>query len=380
LTRTGYSFVGWGTTSGGGNDFDQNDATVKPTDLTSAINTGNAEITLYAIWKANPTTTTPKPTTTTAKPTTTTTTKATSVKFERFSGNNRTATANDIATQGWPTGASTVILASGANFADALAAAPLAKAYNAPILLTSNGAALEDTVFTTISTLKASKVIIVGGSSVKVDFETLLRDGKKLTVERVSGGNRYTTAIAIAEKLKAKGVIFTSAFLADGTNFPDALAVSPVAAINGRPILFTNKSDTAKVNANTGDYIKSAGIKTVNIVSGGISSAVENNLKSAYGVTGIKRLSGSNRYATAVVINTEYKSIFTGNAVTLTTGANFPDALAGSAYAAKIGAPLFLLQNNATLENVKSAIQGINPSAVYIFGGAINDATVNNHI
>jgi putative cell wall-binding protein len=299
----------------------------------------------------------------------------------RFSGSNRVATANTIAAQGWPTGASTVILASGANFADALAAAPLAKAYDASILLTSNGASLEDTVLTTISTLKASKVIIVGGGgSVKVDFETLLRDVKKLTVERVSGGNRYTTAIAIAEKLKAKGVSFTSTFLADGTNFPYALAVSPVAGILQQPILFTNKGDTAKVNANTGDYIKSAGIKTVNIVGGGISTAVENNLKSAYGVTGIKSLSGANRYATAVAINAEYKSIFTGNAVTLTTGANFPDALAGSAYAAKIGAPLFFLQNNATLENVKSAKQGINPSAVYIFGGAVNDATVNNHI
>ncbi|MDR1563427.1 MAG: cell wall-binding repeat-containing protein [Oscillospiraceae bacterium] len=297
----------------------------------------------------------------------------------RFQGNNRVSTANTIATQGWPTGSNTVILASGASFADALAAAPLAAHYNAPILLTSSKTTLEDSVLSTINTLKAKRIIIIGGaSSVSNDIYAYL--APRFQTQRLAGGSRYTTAIAVAKALKADGVNFTSAFLADGTNFPDALSVSPVAGILQQPILFTNKGDAAKVNTDTGAYIQSLGIKTVNIVGGGISDTVADNLKSAYGVTSTKRLSGGNRYTTAVAINAKYKSIFTGNAVTLTTGANYPDALAGSAYAAKIGAPLFLLQNGQAFGDVKAAIQGIAPANVYIFGGAVDDTTVNNHI
>ena len=51
LYRMGYTFVGWGTTSSGGKIFDQDDASVKPSDLTPDIKNGSCTITLYAIWK-----------------------------------------------------------------------------------------------------------------------------------------------------------------------------------------------------------------------------------------------------------------------------------------------------------------------------------------
>lgn len=52
LYRTGYTFVGWGTTSSGGKVFDEDDASVKPSDLSSNIQNGSCTITLYAIWQA----------------------------------------------------------------------------------------------------------------------------------------------------------------------------------------------------------------------------------------------------------------------------------------------------------------------------------------
>lgn len=77
LARKDYKFVGWGTTSGGGTIFDQNDASLIPSKINKNIENGNCSITLYAIWKpvATPTATakpTAKPTaapTATAKPT-----------------------------------------------------------------------------------------------------------------------------------------------------------------------------------------------------------------------------------------------------------------------------------------------------------------------
>ncbi|MDR1563466.1 MAG: cell wall-binding repeat-containing protein, partial [Oscillospiraceae bacterium] len=129
--------------------------------------------------------------------------------FTRFSGKNRAVTANTIATQGWPEGSDAVILASGASFADALAAAPLAAHYDAPILLTSSKTTLEDTVLNTINALKAKNIIIVGGEgSVSEEIYAQLED-LNLQVDRLAGGNRYTTAIEVAKALEADGAEFT---------------------------------------------------------------------------------------------------------------------------------------------------------------------------
>ena len=51
LYRPGYTFVGWGTTASGGKIFDQDDTTVKPSDMSANIKNGSCTITLYAIWK-----------------------------------------------------------------------------------------------------------------------------------------------------------------------------------------------------------------------------------------------------------------------------------------------------------------------------------------
>ena len=51
LTRNGYTFVGWGTTPSGGKIFDQDDVTVKPSDMSPNIKNGSCTITLYAIWE-----------------------------------------------------------------------------------------------------------------------------------------------------------------------------------------------------------------------------------------------------------------------------------------------------------------------------------------
>ena len=52
LSRTGYTFMGWGTKSSGGTIFDQNDETLLPTDIKAGIKDGSCSRTLYAIWQA----------------------------------------------------------------------------------------------------------------------------------------------------------------------------------------------------------------------------------------------------------------------------------------------------------------------------------------
>lgn len=51
LSRDGYEFVGWSTTSSGELWFDQNDTGLLPTHLNSNIVNGDCSVTLYAVWK-----------------------------------------------------------------------------------------------------------------------------------------------------------------------------------------------------------------------------------------------------------------------------------------------------------------------------------------
>lgn len=53
LTKTGYHFIGWGTSASGGTIFDDDDTTVTPVKLCSDLKNGSKNITLYAQWAPN---------------------------------------------------------------------------------------------------------------------------------------------------------------------------------------------------------------------------------------------------------------------------------------------------------------------------------------
>ncbi|MDR1563703.1 MAG: cell wall-binding repeat-containing protein [Oscillospiraceae bacterium] len=303
------------------------------------------------------------------------------LSFTRQSGSTRIETAINIAQTGWSEGAETVSLTSGRGFADALAGGSLSAALDAPLLLTSNlSTGLEDDVLNAIKDLKAKNVVILGGTgTVSTEIEAALK-AQGLNVERRSGGNRYETAVDIATALY-ENAEFDTVFLADGNNYPDALAGAPVSGILGQPILFTNSKDK-NVRDETLTFIEENGIKNVVILGG--SSSVSDEVKKALEDKNIEvsRISGGNRYETALNIYNEYKDIFTGDAITITTGTNFPDALAGSAYSAKIGAPLFLLSDTLNSANIRTAITDSGRSEFLVYGGSgsLSDAAVLKHI
>ncbi|MFP3339117.1 cell wall-binding repeat-containing protein, partial [Micrococcus sp. SIMBA_131] len=81
---------------------------------------------------------------------------------KRLSGKDRYETAIEISNEGWEQ-ADTVVITRGDGFADALAGAPLAYKYDAPILLTENHS-MDREVQKEIKRLGASKAIVLGGS------------------------------------------------------------------------------------------------------------------------------------------------------------------------------------------------------------------------
>lgn len=84
----------------------------------------------------------------------------------RLAGETRYHTSVEISKNGWKDGSATVVLAKGDDYPDALSGATLAKKLNAPILLTKKDK-LHQATKQEIQRLKASKVVILGGSAVK---------------------------------------------------------------------------------------------------------------------------------------------------------------------------------------------------------------------
>ena len=117
-------------------------------------------------------------------------------QINRLEGADRYETAVQISKQGWKT-ADTVIIVRGDDFADALAAAPLAYKYDAPILLTRTND-LHASTIKEIKRLGATHAIIVGGTSAvsKTVYKSL--SSSKLWVKRIDGANRFETAAAVA--------------------------------------------------------------------------------------------------------------------------------------------------------------------------------------
>ena len=301
-------------------------------------------------------------------------TRTVSNSVQRLSGSNRYATAAAISQGEFAKGAATtVVLANGTKFADALAGATLAKAYNAQILLTDANSLPADTL-NEIKRLGAKNVIVLGGSgSVSAAVQqALISNG--LTVTVVKGSSRFATAVEIAKQTqKQTGKTPTEIFFVSSEKFADALSVSAVAATNGSPIIYLPK--TGSIDSVTASYLASmkGKIKKAYVIggSGVISADVMTVAAKALGLKAdstVIRVKGQTKYETCIAVNQKFAGVLTGKAICVATGENFPDALAGGVFAAINKAPLFLAHGSLSSEQ-KSYLKSKAPDTIYIFGG-----------
>ena len=240
----------------------------------------------------------------------------------------------------------TVVLASGSNYPDALAAASLAGAYDAPIVLTEPNSLSVDAA-DMIEQLSPNVIYVVGGeaavSKSAVDTAAYYAaDGCK--VFRIAGDTRLETSLAIAKRVRQKSTASDTLIVATGFNYADALSVSPFAFAYKSPIFLCGSNG---LSADAISYIYGAGFKRAILVGGtaAVPDRVKQQLTSADISSGsITRLAGATRYETSAKI-----MLYAVNAgmnvstVYLATGKNFPDALAAGPVAGKLRAPLLLV-------------------------------------
>ncbi len=229
-----------------------------------------------------------------------------------------------------PEGYKSVVVATGLNWPDALGGSALAGAVGGPILLV--GTTVPTDVAAEIQRLGADRVLLLGGTgAVSAAVETALGEisGVK-KVERIYGADRYATAEAVAERTVEILPSFDgTAIVATGMTFPDALAGSPLAAYKGWPIYL---STSTGLRASTKAQMQADGVTDAIIMggTGAVPASVETELNALLSGD-VDRLSGADRYATAVAVD-DYAVASAGmrwDGAAVTTGQNFPDALAG---------------------------------------------------
>ncbi|MEN6430447.1 MAG: S8 family serine peptidase [Coriobacteriales bacterium] len=291
----------------------------------------------------------------------------------RVFGENRYATALEVTSRTFAS-ASTVVLASGAGYADALGASGLAGALEAPVLLTeptrlSAGVAHE------IERLGATRVVIVGGTSaISQTVEGQLDPA--LAVDRIAGRDRFDTSAKIARAIAEElGEEFAGeAFIANGYGFADALAAAPVAYAARMPILLVAPDFVPEpVAAVTEDL----GIVEAYTLGG--EAAVGGDVPAEMGYDEESRLAGANRYETAVAI-AEYADAMGWNDFGVTgvaTGAGFADALAGGAAIGSQGGVMLLTSPDWLSPEAESALfdHASEVERLELFGGpnAVSD-------
>jgi len=274
--------------------------------------------------------------------------------------------------------ATTAILASGMGYADALSAAGVAGAYNAPLLLTAP-TSLSSVVAVQLVEMGVERVIIIGGTpAVSAAVASTLTNGGFI-VERLSGSDRYATSAACATRVRSL-VGPTDAFVVRGDGFADALAVSPLAYTQKMPVLLTKPTS---LSPGTKTFLESNDVLNVYIaggtpaVSAGVASAID---ALNGGTTTVTRVAGSDRYWTARAV-ADFgvgKGWNDYGFVGVATGANYPDALAGGVGCGRMGGVLLLTQPTKLAPATSGAIVNnsatIDRVAVFGSGSAVSGA------
>ncbi len=254
-----------------------------------------------------------------------------------------------------------IIIASGTNFADALAGSYLAKVKSAAILMTDGKNNSEIKNYIADNLVSGGTVYILGGTAaVPQSTEDAL---KGFNVKRVKGKSRFETNIEI---LREAGVTDQEIIIATAYNFADSLSASAA----GRPILLVDNNKGYLTSAQK-EYLSTLTTAKYYIVGG--TGAVNENLEaeiSEYGT--VERIKGKTRYETSVAIAEKFFSA--PQSVVLAYAENFPDGLCGGPLSTAMKAPLILTKSGKQ-SAAKDYVQrnGISNGAV-LGGAALIDA------
>ena len=192
--------------------------------------------------------------------------------------------------------------------------------------------------------------------------------------DRYAGANRYETAMAVADAMKANGSWNRSnVVVASGEAYADALSATALADEKDCPILLVNSGTEEAV----AEYIK-ANLKNYNstVYFIGGKDAVSDNFYQMFYKYNRVRLGGADRYATNLAI---LKALANpAKNILVASGTNYPDALSASA----TGNPVLLVGETLTADQwaFTKSIKADKHQYTVVGGNAVISNTVLNQI
>lgn len=208
----------------------------------------------------------------------------------------------------------------------------------------------------------------------------------------LQGEDRYKTAVDVSKQAFPHGS--EVAVIATGENWPDALAGASLAGSYGAPILlvgdWTIDGMATKLPAAVAAELERLGVWTVYILGGerAVSTGVETQIADLLenmdrdmfdgsepeGEVEVIRLAGADRYETACLVASEtvdaWGDEWDGTAF-VTTGRNWPDALAASPLSAWAGYPVFLSDTDGLRDSTQQCMEDLGVDGAVVLGGTV---------
>lgn len=167
-------------------------------------------------------------------------------KVIRIAGRNRYETSTKLAKQLKAKNKDNVVLANGEKFADALSAAPYAVQKKQTLVLTDGKTLPKD--------VKVQDVKAIIGGEKSVNIKGLNK------AQRISGKDRYETSLEVLKHMNKT----QNAVIADGRDYPDALAAAPYAVKKNTGILLSDDTAIDKIK----EYVDSQNISDITLIGG----------------------------------------------------------------------------------------------------------------
>lgn len=191
----------------------------------------------------------------------------------RLYGSTRYETSLEILRQ-CNSSSDTVIVATGANYADSLSISPFAYVTKSPIVLCGPNGGLTQEAIEAIRAGGFSRAILVGGNAAVPDVVISQLNNANIAtdgIRRLSGATRYETSTQITAFEISETGLFTADPLgfATGSNYADALAMGPcMGRINSPLLLVDNGAQTVcayieRFKGNVGNAFVAGGINAV---------------------------------------------------------------------------------------------------------------------
>lgn len=280
---------------------------------------------------------------------------------ERIAGANRVETAIEVSKKAYVDPVDTLFLAGYNGDADALSATFLAGQKEAPLLV-SDKHTISKALEQEINRLAPKEIVILGGeSAVSKTIEQQLR-AKSYATRRIQGNSRIETAVNIAADYYQDRSV-EEVFIIEYNSLVDALAIGPVAARDGIPVLITQKN---QVPEEVQYFLETHKVEKATVIGGenAISRRGFDALKKY--VKNVDRVAGEDRILTSLTIADQYFDA--PNYTFLANGWQNADALIGGYFAGIENSPIILITKDGGSYQVYNYIARAHVKA-YILGG-----------